>query len=853
MSEPIRVRVDPTNPGQFFACCGLLELADRLWSEAEGWFEGCEFRIRSAGSLAELIQAVGDAKLTQLDPEDNTGSAIEVCSPFRPLRLDWWQDERAGGKDLKVWAGSMESYGIARAMQLVLRGAAFQDRGLFNVGMVVPDPDDGTKKKEPYYFDARRAPNAHSRDVGFAPNDLGMTTVAFPAVELLCLVGLQRCLPAKTDQPRLFKYYTWAGPILPELLRAVFPASSGCPVPTATGSRTGIAPARRNTRRSVPRSRFPQESNRCPTPTSLTATWTTMDRPLLSSGNTSCRWKGLTESYSPPHMRRAMDSPAGITSITIRAGSTSVSSIASVLTVRFLQPYSHGRGGAGDPEWPPSPLRAFQALVAAAAARWNERIHLEYAVPALRWLESQPAPMIVAAPGVQAEVKYRLYVPDNVADKVARSWSGGREASIADYRTEKDVRPTHLLGDAVYYLFPIAESDPEFERHRNTLIDASHSITHLGWGVDMVVGNATVLSEKDAAKLPGERWRPAEGASADGLRVPIIGTLNDLSAKHTTFLNRLPGDGFKPVPPLSMFRVVAYSRPTDIAPRPLAAFELRTPDFERSQPFNPTRHASAVAGMVRNALADLARQMRPFGWNDAAINTFIHGHTPDGRKPAHGEGADRRFAYLPLPSLERRGGAGVVVTAIRRVLVVGPPGGDRQVAWARVLSGRELTPLHDTPPAALRLIDKPAAALCTDPNLGAYVGNGAVWSTVTPVVMPGHDDSTGLRKRLETMRDAQAKKRLLLRLDRRAEALLRKAFEQAGLPVELVRAAVLEWRHAGFRAGVHLSQRYHVPDSPKKLPTYHVRVRFPVPIRGPLSAGAGRYRGLGVFAAEGRE
>ena len=28
----IRIAVDPTNPGQFFACCGLLELADRLWS-----------------------------------------------------------------------------------------------------------------------------------------------------------------------------------------------------------------------------------------------------------------------------------------------------------------------------------------------------------------------------------------------------------------------------------------------------------------------------------------------------------------------------------------------------------------------------------------------------------------------------------------------------------------------------------------------------------------------------------------------------------------------------------------------------------------------------------------------------
>src|SRR5437588_7057832 len=114
------------------------------------------------------------------------------------------------------------------------------------------------------------------------------------------------------------------------------------------------------------------------------------------------------------------------------------------ITIRFLQPYCHGRGSDGDPEWPPSPLRVFQALVAAAAARWNERIRLECAHPALRWLERQPAPMIVAAPGIRSDVKYRLYVPDNVADKVARSWSGGREATIAEYRTEKDVCLTRL-------------------------------------------------------------------------------------------------------------------------------------------------------------------------------------------------------------------------------------------------------------------------------------------------------------------------------------------------------------------------------------------------------------------------
>ena len=35
----LRLRLDARNPGHFFACCGLLELADRAWGGAEGWFE----------------------------------------------------------------------------------------------------------------------------------------------------------------------------------------------------------------------------------------------------------------------------------------------------------------------------------------------------------------------------------------------------------------------------------------------------------------------------------------------------------------------------------------------------------------------------------------------------------------------------------------------------------------------------------------------------------------------------------------------------------------------------------------------------------------------------------------------
>src|SRR6516225_3312737 len=35
----ISINVDIRNPGQFFACCGLLEISSRIWPDSEGWFE----------------------------------------------------------------------------------------------------------------------------------------------------------------------------------------------------------------------------------------------------------------------------------------------------------------------------------------------------------------------------------------------------------------------------------------------------------------------------------------------------------------------------------------------------------------------------------------------------------------------------------------------------------------------------------------------------------------------------------------------------------------------------------------------------------------------------------------------
>jgi CRISPR-associated protein Csb3 len=212
--EPnITVNVDVTNPGQFFACCGLLELADRLWPGAEGAFHDTVFGIYATGTLPELWRNVIEAKLEALDPSDETASPMQLGAPFN-LTLDWWKDQYAGGRRLKVWAGSMRGVRIAQAMKAAIIHASKQDAPL-DFAAVIYDPDNPKKKVEPFYFDARRGRSAKPIDIGFSPDSLSLTSVAYPAVEFLCLVGLQRFRPQPTSQRRVFDYQLWQTPFPP--------------------------------------------------------------------------------------------------------------------------------------------------------------------------------------------------------------------------------------------------------------------------------------------------------------------------------------------------------------------------------------------------------------------------------------------------------------------------------------------------------------------------------------------------------------------------------------------------------------------------------------------------------------
>ncbi len=240
MSEPIRINVDPTNPGQFFACCGLLELADRLWPGAEGWFEGREFCISASGTLAGLLEVLTNSEINSsltgeelnrlgtllsankanLTPAQAAEKArlsalwkrerLHLSKPF-DLWIDWWFDEKTGGKAMKTWAAKQLVLNIARPMLRVIKEQNWSD---------TPSADviSRTAKVEgvPFYFDSHNNCQVTPRDTGFGlytlRNDIQTESNTRPLLELLAFLGLQRCRPRRVEKSELIRYTTWATP-----------------------------------------------------------------------------------------------------------------------------------------------------------------------------------------------------------------------------------------------------------------------------------------------------------------------------------------------------------------------------------------------------------------------------------------------------------------------------------------------------------------------------------------------------------------------------------------------------------------------------------------------------------------
>ncbi|MFW6106670.1 MAG: type I-U CRISPR-associated protein Csb2, partial [bacterium] len=396
------------------------------------------------------------------------------------------------------------------------------------------------------------------------------------------------------------------------------------------------------------------------------------------------------------------------------------------ISVTFLDPRFHGRGDGGRPEWPPSPLRLMQAIVAANAEHVATGGELD---AALVWLENQSPPMILAPKHTEGQA-YRLSVPNNAMDLVAKAWSRGNyfgtgDSSPATHRTMKTVRPTRMCdGDTVHYLWPVNNTD---SAPLGALARAAGRLVALGWGTDLVVARARNIPSAELHSLPGQRWKPGPVTSPSVLRVPTCGTLQALLDRHEAFINRISEDGLIPVPPLTCFDMVGYRRPTDPVIRPHAVFELRHTDGSFCA--YSQRRLVHIAGMMRHLAKEAMVASPPTGADEGWVEQYVVGHR-NGNSSEH-----RQFSYLPLPSI----GHPHADHAVRRVMIAAPLGDDALLRHlARHLTGRQLEPENGTdfgpkgPPVLVRTYHDNVAAF--------YTPSSAAWASVTPVILPGHDD-----------------------------------------------------------------------------------------------------------------
>jgi CRISPR-associated protein Csx14 len=234
------IPVDLRNPGQVFACLGLMEAAEVILGPSEG-----EFGYGAAESVTRFtLAAPGDA-----DPVDAVvrflakacavalapnGSTLSVqkwrlpteTSPGRvfpapipdspatlPVRLraeghelpieHWLDGDHLGRDNVKFWAGAGGYPGAALANDALL---CLSDLGDNRLGAVGQDPFAfSAPMSSSFRFDWRR--DYIPLDVGFSPNSQGgMSMVGFPLVELLAAIGLQYARPARPERKDKLTY-----------------------------------------------------------------------------------------------------------------------------------------------------------------------------------------------------------------------------------------------------------------------------------------------------------------------------------------------------------------------------------------------------------------------------------------------------------------------------------------------------------------------------------------------------------------------------------------------------------------------------------------------------------------------
>lgn len=481
------------------------------------------------------------------------------------------------------------------------------------------------------------------------------------------------------------------------------------------------------------------------------------------------------------------------------------------LQIDLLEPRFHGT-----PEWPPSPARAFQALVSAAG---RGRPLAPRDTAALEWLE-RLAPPLVGAPRAKRGKAANHYVPNNDIDAV-----GGVPSRVEKIRVSK---PAHVRildeGIPFFYLWEIEE----VSEHVDSLRAIALHLHQFGRGVDAGHATISVLDEETFESIienyDGHWLSPGPGQRSVGLKCPTSGSLQRLvdrfeasQSRLETVIEKKKTKQVFSQPPMVNFPEVRYggrlqALPYDIVPSSGTSGQLTPWPLSRAHDLvvglRDGMHSALCDALGANHRESLARTV--IGRGDDATS-----HVPP----------EERIQLVPLPSI----GHEHVSPQIRRILLLLPRKSDipsEDLKWA--LERCEL--LGETPS---RLVPAEDGSMAE-----RYLQDAVRWQTTTPAALAAG------RRRIDPD-DVQAKGGS----ERRAEEAaaisgVRDALRHAGVrerPVD-VRVQREPFGVKGLRA-----ERFAEGTRFSKESLWHVSLTFATPISGPLVLGNGRFLGLGVM------
>lgn len=437
-----------------------------------------------------------------------------------------------------------------------------------------------------------------------------------------------------------------------------------------------------------------------------------------------------------------------------------------LLTVKFLDSVYHGEKTTGVSEWPPSPYRLFQAMLAGVYTR--KLLSEERAHAVLRWLESQEPPTICAVDTFQGSTLTMAGRLNQVPAKNclrAISQLELQEPLIVQYQWKAD--PGALRGD---------------------LAALAAGVMFLGHGIDKAF--AYVSDTEPEAGL--KKWVVNNRVVGNNLRVPVVGTLDDLLASYQ----------HKAAWPQCPRAVRAYDFATYHSGKLQTHVAFKLQDMGGDPVAVDPHLTSVVAAWVRHAALERAKVGFP-----GDVESYVAGH-------CRGEETQERFAYLPLPSVGHHHSDGY----IRRVVVAADQGDDGVMTrWAAdSLNGAVLTD-EDGEFRAVMVRDD-----LGDGVLNCYTKPFRVWRSVTPVILPW-------RGRFDQVKTEEIFRHLI--------------FPHAGLDVRSFTLSPSAWQRS-------LPNRYDydLPDYLRDKQSWHLEAELRERVSGPVMLGAGRFRGLGVMA-----